>query len=328
MLSLMGEVSVEQHGRVLLATLVNPPHGLMDAGIVDGLASLLERAESDPGVGAVVLTGAHPERFIAHYDVGELLEGARSGPSVSLRAAKGSLRLAGALRRVPAAERALAHTPAVGLVALERFHGILLGMNRCGAVFLAALNGSAMGGGCELALACDVRIMAEGPHLIGQPEVLFGFPPGGGGTQRLARLLGSGRALRLVLDGGPLAPTQAADIGLVDELVAADSVLERALALADRLGRRSKLAIAACKRAVYEGGSLPLPAGLRVERAEFLAALGTHEAQEAMQAYLDALRDTGELPGYDRAALERALEAGRFTFDPRTAPNAAEGFNR
>ena len=321
MLSLMGDVRVEQHGRVLLATLVNPPHGLMDAGIVDGLDSLVDRAESDPGIGAVVLTGEHPERFIAHYDVRELLEGARNGPSVSLGAAKGALRVVGALRRVPAAERALARTPAAGLLALERFHGILLRMNRCGAVFLAALNGSAMGGGCELALACDVRIMAEGRYLIGQPEILFGFAPGGGGTQRLARLLGSGRALRLVLDGGPLGPTQAVEIGLVDELAAADRVVERALALADRLGRRPKVAIAACKRSVYDGGSLPLADGLRMERAEFLAALGTREAQEAMQAYLDASGDAGGLPAYDQAALERALEAGRFASETWSPPS-------
>jgi enoyl-CoA hydratase len=312
MLLLMGEVGIETRGRVVLATLVNPPHGLMDAGIVDGLDSLVARAESDPGLGAVVVTGAHPERFIAHYDVRELLDGARSGPSVSPRVAKGSLRVAGTLRRVPAAERALVRTPAAGLVALERFHEILLRMNRCGAVFVAALNGSAMGGGCELALACDVRIMAEGPHLIGQPEILLGFPPGGGGTQRLARLLGSGRALRLVLDGGPFEPSRALEIGLVDELAAADSLIDRALALAERLGRRPKIAIAACKRAVYEGGSLPLPDGLRLERAELLAALGTHQAQELMQAYLDAFDDTGELPLYDSSARERALEAGRF----------------
>jgi enoyl-CoA hydratase len=308
----MGEVRVEQRGRVLLATLGNPPHGLMDAAIVDGLDSLVGRAEADLGIGAVVLTGAHAERFIAHYEVRELLDGARSGPSVSPRVAKGSLRVAGALRRVPAVERALADTPAAGLVAIERFHEILLRMNRCGAVFVAALNGSAMGGGCELALACDVRIMAEGPHLIGQPEILLGFPPGGGGTQRLARLLGSGRALRLVLDGGPLGPSQAVEMGLVDELVPADSLIERALALAHRLGSRPKIAIGACKRAVYEGGSLPLPDGLRVERAEFLSALGTHEAAELMQAYLDAFSDTGELPLYDSAAREGALEAGRF----------------
>ena len=308
----MGEVRIEQRGRVLLATLVNPPHGLMSAGIVDGLESLVARAATDSGVGAVVLTGEHPERFIAHYDVRELLDGARSGPSVGPRVAKGSLRLTGALRRVPAAERALAGTRAAGLVAIERFHEILLRMNRCGAVFVAALNGSAMGGGCELALACDLRIMADGPYLIGQPEILLGFPPGGGGTQRLARLLGSGRALRLVLDGGPLSPTQALEIGLVDELAAPDGLLDSAAAHAERLGRRPKVAIAASKRAVYEGGSLPLSQGLRLERAEFLAALGTREAEWAMQAYLDATDETGQLPAYDPESLEQALKAGRF----------------
>src|SRR5216117_812612 len=79
----MGEVRVEERGRVLLATLDNPPHGLMDVGTVAGLEAVVARAESEPGVGAVVLTGAHPERFVAHYDVRELLEAARAGPAVS-----------------------------------------------------------------------------------------------------------------------------------------------------------------------------------------------------------------------------------------------------
>jgi enoyl-CoA hydratase/carnithine racemase len=263
-------------------------------------------------VGAVVLTGEHPERFLAHYEVRELLDGARSGPSVGPRVAKGSLLLTGALRRVPAAEQALAGTRAAGLLAVERFHEILLRMNRCGAVCVAALNGSAMGGGCELALACDGRMMADGPFLIGQPEILLGFPPGGGGTQRLARLLGSGRALRLVLDGGPLSPAQALEIGLVDELAQPAGLLDSAVADAERLGARPKIAIAACKRAVYEGGSLPLSQGLRLERAEFLAALGTREAEEAMQAYLDALDESGQLPAYDPERIERALQTGRF----------------
>jgi enoyl-CoA hydratase len=304
-------VRIEQRGRVLLATLDNPPHGLMDAGVVAGLEALVGRAESDDEVGAVVLTGAHPERFVAHYDVRELLEGARNSPSVGPRAAAASLRAVGALRRVPSAEKALARTPAVGIVELERFHEILLRMNRCGAVFVAALNGSALGGGCELSLACDLRLMADGDHAIGQPEVLFGFPPGGGGTQRLVRLVGSQRALRLILDGGALSPAEAAEIGLVDQVVPADELVERALAEGERVGRRVKGAVAGCKRAVYEGATMALADGLRLERAEFLAALGTREAQDAMEAYLDALERTGELPAYDPTV--RALEAGRFS---------------
>jgi enoyl-CoA hydratase len=308
----MGEVRVEQRGRVLVATLDNPPHGLLDAGSLDGLEELVARAGSDPGVGAAVLTGSHPERFVAHYDVGDILEGTRGSPAVGRRAASASLRAVGALRRVPPVEDALSRTQVAGLVTLERFHEILLGMNRCDAVFVAALNGSAMGGGCELALSCDVRLMADGDFGIGQPEILFAFPPGGGGTQRLARLLGSARALRLVLDGGPLSPAEAAEVGVVDEVVPAGEVLDRAVAVAERLGARPKHAIGACKRAVYEGGSLPLPEGLRLERAEFLAAAGTAEAEEAMAAYVRGLDETGELPGYDPGVMERALDSGRF----------------
>lgn len=308
----MGEVRIEQRGRTLLATLDNPPHALMDAAIVDGLERLVGRAESDDGVGAVVLTGAHPERFIAHYDVAELLAGAQSSPSVGPRTALSSLRAVGALRRVPSVEAALARTPAAGLVAVERFGDIFRRMNRCGAVFVAAINGSAMGGGCELSLACDVRLMAAGDHGLAQPEILLGFPPGGGGTQRLARLLGTARALRMVLEGGPIGPEEAGEIGLVDEVLSRDELLDHALAVAEQLGARPKLAVAASKRAVYEGASMALADGLRLERAEFLAALGTNEAKEAMAAYVEGFERTGELPGYDPPARERALREGRF----------------
>ena len=307
-----GTITVEERGRVLLATLANPPHGLMDAAIVEALALLVTRADDDPDVGGVVLTGAHPERFLAHYDVAELLAGAEGSPSVSPGAAEASLRVLGGLRRVPGAEGALAGTPAAGMIALERFHEVLTRMERCGAVFVAALNGSALGGACELSLAADVRLMARGPHLIGQPEILLGFPPGGGGTQRLARMLGSARALRLVLEGGPLTPEEALDLGLVDGVEDPEGLVEAAVAEARRLGSRPKAAVAAAKRAVYEGGSLPLPAGLRLERAEFLSAIGTDEAKAAMRAYVEAFERTGELPAYDEEASAAALERGRF----------------
>src|SRR3954470_11814568 len=309
----MGEVRTEQRGRVLVATMDNPPYALMDTSIVAGLEPLVARASADDGVGAVVLTGARPDRFIAHYDVAELLAAAQSGPAVGRRVGAVLLGTGAGGRRGARGEDALASTPLAGVVQLERFHGMLLEMSRSGAVFIAALNGSAQGGGCELALSCDFRIMAEGDHRMGQPEILFGFPPGGGGTQRLARMLGTTRALRLVLDGGPLSPAQALELGLVDEIVPAGEVVERAVALGERLASRHKSGVGAAKRAVYEGGSLPLAGGMRVERAEFLATLGTPEAVAAMQAYVEETERLGELPGYDEAAMARALEAGRFT---------------
>lgn len=307
-----GSIAVAERGRVLVATLSNPPHGLFDDSLVAALDELVARAESDDSVGAVVLTGAHPERFVAHYDVAELLEGAESSPAISAGLARGSLRVVGALRRVPGASEALTRTPASGLVAVERFHEILLRMESCGAVFIAALNGSAMGGGCELSLACDFRWMAAGDHIIGQPEILLGFPPGGGGTQRLTRMLGTSRALRIVLDGGPLSPTEALEAGIVDRVLEGDELLAAAVAEAGRLAGRPKAGVAATKRAVYEGGSLPIRDGMRLERAEFLATLPTAEAKAAMRAYVSELERTGELPGYDPKRLAEAVERGRF----------------
>jgi enoyl-CoA hydratase len=307
-----GTITIEERGRVLVATLANPPHGLMDRAMVEALAGVVSRAEADPDVGGVVLTGAHPERFVAHYDVGELLAGAEGSPAVSPAALKASLRVIGGLRRVPGAEERLARTPAAGLAELERFHELFLRMNRCGAVFVGALNGSALGGGSELALACDVRLMARGDHGIGQPEILFAFPPGGGGTQRLARLLGPAKALRVVLDGGPLGPQAAAELGLVDRVVEPGELLDAGVAEAGRLGSRPKAAVAACKRAVYDGGSMPLEDGLRLERAEFMSALVSAEARDAMRAYVEATERTGDLPACDRERLGAALDRGRF----------------
>lgn len=304
----MGKVEIEQRGSVLLATLDNPPHGFMDEGTVDGLDTLVARAEEDDSVRGVVLTGSHPERFVAHYDVAEILAGADEAPAVGRRAAAASLSATRALGKVPGVEGRLAASQVAGLVALERFHSIFLRMNRCGVVFIAAINGSTQGGGCELSLACDLRLMARGDHVIGQPEILLGFPPGGGGTQRLARLLGSGRALRVALDGTPISGETALELGLVDELVDGDELVDRAVAEAARLGSRSRAATAAVKRAIYEGGSLPLPAGIRVEQVEFMAAVGTPEARSAMRAYVEELERTGEPPAYDR---ERMAEIDR-----------------
>ena len=307
------KVLVEQRENVLVATLSNPPHGLVDRQMVAELAALAERADTDAAVGGVVLTGAHPKRFVAHYDVAEILAGATASPQLSAQALHAAMRGVGAARRVPGADRALERTPVGGLVEVERFRDALLAIERCSAVWIAALNGDAAGGGCELALACDQRWMADGDHRIGQPEILLGFPPGGGGTQRLTRLLGTGTALRICLDGGTMGPRDAEAIGLVDRVVAGDALLEAAITEAGRLGRRPKAAIGAVKRAVYEGGSLPLVDGLRVEASEFLSTAASDEAVEAMRGYLERMEQLGDVPIGDHAAIDEAVERGRFS---------------
>ena len=309
----MTQVATRRDGRVAVATLQNPPHGLMTGVMVSELDELVSEVERDRGIGAVVLHGAHPERFLAHYDVAELVAGARAtGVRTTTRQAGAALRAVRAIDRVPGAGRAIGRTPAAGLLALERFHELLLRMNRVGAVFIAAIDGSAMGGGCELSLACDVRYMADGDFVIGQPEILLGIMPGGGGTQRLARLVGSGKALELVVEGTALSPQEALGIGLVNRLLPKDRVLDEAIETAQRLARRPRVAVEGCKRAVYEGGSAPLTYGLHVERAQFMATVTGPAALRGMEAYVEGLDKTGELPGYDPVAREHLL-AGTYT---------------
>lgn len=308
----MGHITLEQRGHLLVATLDNPPYGLMDQGTVDDLDALVKRAETDDEIRAVVLTGAHPTRFVAHYDVSEILKAVGAAPSVTRNAASALLHAVRSATSLPGVTRVLQGTPLVGLTKVLHLHNLFLRMNRSDVVFVAAINGSTMGGGCELALACDRRIMAKGDFVIGQPEVLLGFPPGAGGTQRLARLLGTGKALRIALDGMPLTAQEALDIGLVDALADQSEVLATAITHAERLATRPPAAIAGVKRAIYEGGSLPLADGLITEAAEFLATAGTRESKELMQRYVDELEKLGDVPAYDAGRLRAFSETGRF----------------
>ena len=302
------QVRVQQDGRVLTATLENPPDALMTPRMVEELDAVIRRADSDAGVGAVVLTGAHEDRFLAHYDVAQLLAASHRSPAVSVQQGEISARAVGALARVPRASGVLEKTPAAGVLELQRFHDTLSRIGRSGAVFIAALNGSSGGGGCELAWACDLRLMADGPYVLSQPEILMGFPPGGGATQRLGRLIGRAKALELMLEGSPVEPAEAERLGMVNRLVEPERLLEEAQSTARRLARRSKPAVAATKRAVLEGGSLGLDAGLRVEQGAFMATLASEPARRAMAAYVEHYERTGTLPAYDPDARARLLD--------------------
>lgn len=307
-----GSLVVERCDNVLVATLTNPPDALMDRPMIGELGALARQAGEDESVGAVVLTGAHPSRFIAHFDVRQILAGAESSPRLSRSVTYQGLRAVGAARHVPGLQSALEKTPAAGLLAMEHMREVLLSIQRCSAVWVAALNGDTGGGGCELALACDTRFMADGDFRIAQPEVFLGFPPGGGGTQRLTRLLGTRKALQMCLDGGPLSPREAEELGIVDRLIAQEDLLAEAIAEASRLGRRPKHAIGAIKRAVYEGASLPLVDGLRFEAAEFVNAIGHPESIAAQRAFVTRYEELGDTPAGIPEEIQAVLERGRF----------------
>jgi enoyl-CoA hydratase len=150
---------------------------------------------------------------------------------------------------------------------------------------IAMINGFALGGGCELALSCDIRIAARSAR-FGQPEIRLGLIPGGGGTQRLPRLIGSGRALRLILSGELIDAIEAHRIGLVDELVDDDALRARTLELARTIAAHSPLTLRIAKAAVASAAEAPLTAGLAYERELFITAFGSEDRAEGVSAFL------------------------------------------
>jgi enoyl-CoA hydratase/carnithine racemase len=290
----VAQVHSERNGRVLTVRLDNPPHNFMTGAMVRELEELAAEVESDDGVGAVVLTGAPEDVFITHFDVGEILAGTEGASrQISPGVARGSLRAIRAVERIPGAKGALERSAAAGAVRLRAMHELFLRMNRMDTVWIAAINGTAMGGGCELALACDIRIMAAGDGRIGLPEASLGIIPGAGGTQRLARLIGQSMALEMMLEARALAPAEALGIGLVHRVVAPARLLAVAQETGERLARRSPEVVAALKEAVYLGASRNLSEGLHVERGAFLSVASSDAARRAMNAYVEEIEEQG-----------------------------------
>ena len=294
----------ERRGRVLVVRIDHPPHNFMTAEMVRDLSELFGSLRGDRTVGAVVITGKPAGQYITHYDVGEILASVeRAGIAAPPWLTSIVLRVAGAVRRVPVLREIAARTPLAAVFELYRIHDLFLSMNRAEQVFIAAINGPATGGGCETSIACDVRIMADADIAIGLPEMTVDFNPGAGGTQRLPRLVGVGRAMAMMLEGRTLSPREALDYGLVQAVVPADQVEDAAVRVGERLARRSPEAIRSLKRAVYEGGSLPLHRGLAEERKWFMVSSATDSAKEKMAAMSRQVEADGRSPWITTDAL-------------------------
>lgn len=305
-----GNLQIEDRGSVLVARIDGGPLGLFGNDLAEQLDAVVERAEADTGIDAVVFTGTHPERFVSHAEVRWLQQGGSSVPSVNVKGASVLAHAARGVNRAGGFRAAFGSTPLWPAVQLERVHQTFLKMNRSGVIFIAALNGSALGLGAEFTWANDLRVMADGDFVLGQPEVLLGIMPGGGGTQRLPRLIGNHRTLVAILSGEPFTPAQALEFGAVDAVVAPDEVLDRAIELAQNLGTRPKSSRAAIKRAVYFGGSTSLEEGLHIERSEFLATALSDIGQELMLDYMANTEAAGELPLYQPGEYEKILKSG------------------
>jgi enoyl-CoA hydratase/carnithine racemase len=307
-----GHIIIEGEAGVLVARLHGGPHALFDPEMARQLEELVDRADRDPDIHAVVFTGTHPDRFLSHSDVRWLQRGGTGFPPINTRAAGLAARSARLINRLPGVRKLAGMTRLKALLQLDSFHATFLKMQASGTIFIAALNGSALAVGAELAFACDLRIMADGDHLIGLTEVLLALTPGGGGSQRLPRLIGTQPSLLAVLEGRPFTPAEALALGVVDELVRPEDLVDRAIERAEYLALRSKQSRGAIKRSIYFGSSLSLEDGLRLEHAEFLVRDQSKEAQKRMLDYIAATDATGELPLLNRETYARALAAGRL----------------
>jgi enoyl-CoA hydratase len=287
----------ERRGRVLVVRIDNPPHNFMTGEMVRELSELFGSLGGDASIGAVVITGKPEDLYITHYDVGEILASVeRAGIAAPPWLTSIVLRIAGGVRRVPGLRDLAERTPLAAVFELYRIHDLFLSMNRSDKVFIAAINGAATGGGCETSLACDVRVMADTDIAIGLPEMTIDFNPGAGGTQRLPRLIGTGRALAMMLEGRTISPREALDYGLVQAVVPPDQVEEAAVRMGQRLAQRSPEAIRSLKRAVYEGASRPLHQGLAVERKWFMVSSATESSKEKMAAMSRQVEIDGASP--------------------------------
>ncbi|HHZ7314035.1 TPA: enoyl-CoA hydratase/isomerase family protein [Pseudomonas aeruginosa] len=304
---------IEQRGRVLQVLLDNPPANFLTTAVMQELADLLEDLEQRQDIGAVILSGAADGVFLNHFDVDEI-ERAVAPITFSMPAWLTRLLLESEslLRHLPGARKLLRRTLLAGVADMNLFHEVTAHMRRMDKVFIAAINGLALGGGCELALACDLRLMAEDDQVerfLGQPEVLIGLIPGGGGTQMLARSLGVARALELCLEGQLLEPRQALALGLVNGLAPAEELLEAADALAQRLSRRSPQAVRLIKRSIYQAASRDWTEGMASEKAGFLSAASQGNTRRAMREYIERVRTiTREERPFRRADFDDLTE--------------------
>ncbi|HZO94398.1 MAG TPA: enoyl-CoA hydratase-related protein [Candidatus Baltobacteraceae bacterium] len=250
----METIIIDRSGAVATVTL-NRPNVLnaLNLQMLDELADAFARLDADESVRVTVLTGSGPRAFAAGADIGELnaLPNARAGEA---QARKGQ--------------------------------ALTLQIERMRIPVIAAVNGFALGGGCELAMACDIRIASENAR-FGQPEVNLGILPGYGGTQRTVRLLGEGMAMYLCLTGEMIDAQEALRCGLVQRVVPSDELASEARRIAELIAAKGPIAIAATKRAVVAGAALPLTDALALEALLFGQAVSTEDFQEGTRAFLD-----------------------------------------
>jgi enoyl-CoA hydratase len=242
------------HDGATAVVTINRPAVLnaLNSATLDELRRAMLDIQRDAAVRVVIITGAGEKAFVAGADINELA------------------------RQTPVSGREHARA---GQAVLDLIEGL-------GKPVIAAINGYALGGGCELAMACTIRLAAETAKL-GQPEISLGIIPGYGGTQRLPRLIGKGRALELILTGAPITAAEAHRIGLVNQVVPAAELMTRAKQMAAVLARQAPIAVGYILQAVNQGLEMPTHEALAYEATFFGLLATTDDMREGMRAFLE-----------------------------------------
>lgn len=246
-------IQVVQENMVAVVTVDRPERlNALNTQALQELLESFERLARDSSVRAIIVTGAGDRAFIAGADIAEMKD---KGPSEALAFARLGQAVCSAIEAAP--------QPVI-----------------------AAINGYALGGGCEIALACDIRLASE-TAVLGQPEVTLGVPPGWGGTQRLPRVIGPGLARELIYTGRRVGAQEALRIGLVNAVYPPGELLERARALAADIARNAPVAVRLSKEAIRRGLDVDLETGLALEAQAFALAFSTADQREGMSAFLE-----------------------------------------
>lgn len=252
----MTHILLKKKDHVAIAT-VNRPKALnaLNSEVLNDLNTLLDEIAADPEIRVLVLTGSGEKAFVAGADIGEMS---------TLTKAEGE---------------------AFG----KKGNDVFRKLETLPIPAIAAVNGYALGGGCELAMACDIRLCSD-TAVFGQPETGLGITPGFGGTQRLARLVGPGMAKQLIYSARNIKADEALRIGLCNAVYPVEELMPAAEKLAETIAKNAPIAVRACKKAINEGLEMPMDEAVALEEKLFGSCFETADQKEGMQAFLEKRR--------------------------------------
>lgn len=262
MVDTFNHLRIEDKGHYMICYLSNPPsHTLTSSGVAE-VHKFLDLVEKNNDLRVLAFTGEGEDVFIKHYEVGELANSAEKNIESNQT------------QKDP--------------TELHAFHKMLLRLKNLDAIVIAGINGNTAGGGCEFSLGCDLRIMSEGEYFIGLPETSVGILPGGGGTQRLSRLIGSSRALDLILHAKLLSPAEAYNLGVINKLIPKNKFEEELDLYCQDLANRAPIALSQVKKIIHQGLDMPLEESLLLEQKAFDVTMNSKDAARAMRSLLNS----------------------------------------